>query len=131
MRVYNCTAHNQSDTLSILHNKFGIDVEIPPRIKRVNRNKKTKKIEMADLEKEALKVAEGIPPKSNCLVGGAGPLIEKLSLELLKKDCHLFSITSRRKNKQNGGFKFNVLGFDETPLSKAFHSGEIDIKEPV
>lgn len=124
LKMFNCTAHSQIATKHALL-EFGIDIELEPRVLRVRRNSRTGKVEMADLEAEAVRVARTIPAKGHCLVGGAGPLVERLSIELLRKGCHLYSITSERKTKTTGSFRFNVLGIAETPLSRSYHKGEL------
>jgi len=130
-KLYNCTAHDQSSTHEKILKDFDFDVELDPRIKRVPKNPETDKVEMQDLEDEAIRVAADIPAYSHVLVGGAGPLIEKLSMELLSNHCVCYSITATRMARPNGCFLFNVSGLDETPLSKAFHKGFLVMHIPV
>jgi len=126
-KLYNCTAHDQSDTHDKILKEFAFDVELRPRIKRVDKNPETAKVEMEDLEKEAISVADGVPAHSHVLVGGAGPLIERLSMELLTKQCRCYSVTATRTTRPNGCFQFNISGLDETPLSRDYHVGKFKI----
>jgi len=77
------------------------------------------------MEEEAVRIASEVPDNSSCLIGGSCIIMEKLSLELLKKGCVLYSILTERKSDKDGNFSFEFAGLQETPLYKAFKAKKI------
>lgn len=113
-RLLNATAHDQRE-FAARYRELGWDIELAPRLGRCPPV-------AAELEREADRVAAGIPDGSEVLIGGLGYLCDALALRLLPRRCRLWCALTHRVSDEKGAFIFTGPSeVVETPLSQWWH----------
>jgi len=121
-KLYNATSHDQTPFLEEFR-RLGFEVINPaPKVRAVEA---TFEAQVA----EGKRVASGISPGMNVLVGGAQIIMESIIKELAPKGCRFFTALSERKTNSDGSFVFNLREVSETLFSRMLKEKSMTIKK--